>query len=172
MTVAFSSLMLAESDALIWSVMADGRRVLGDNKTWIGFFSMIFFCTIFQVVFGFFCNRTNLNAHCDLYSIHENTVGLNLLFGSLMGVIYMLSELPNSFIKRRAGIPDGRTVPGWRGLFFFIFDQIDSLIGVMLLLYLVSDITLNKYLLYVLLGGLTHLIINLLLYWLKVRKHL
>lgn len=153
-------------------VMADGKRILGDNKTWIGFFSMIIFCIFFQLMFGFFCDLTNLNAHCDIYVAHENTIGLNLLFGSFTGLIYMLFELPNSFIKRRLNIQDGKTGRGWKGLLFFVIDQIDSLVGVMLLVYLFSDITIGKYFLYVLLGGLTHIIINVLLYLVKVRKNI
>lgn len=152
-------------------VMADGKRVFGNNKTWIGFFSMVFFCTFFQLAFGLFCNFTKMNPYCDVYLVHENTMNFNLLFGSLTGFIYMLSELPNSFIKRRLGIRDGKTERGLKGLLFFMFDQIDSLIGVMFLVYLFSDITIGRYVFYVLLGGLTHLVINVVLYLVKVRKN-
>ena len=153
-------------------VMSDQKRIFGNNKTWIGFFSMIFFCTLFQLAFGIFCNATDLNSHCDLYSIYENTVSLNLVFGSLTGFIYMISELPNSFIKRRLDIKDGKTEKGLKGILFFIIDQIDSLIGVMLLLYFFSDISIAKYFLYVLLGGFTHIAINTILYLVKVRKNI
>lgn len=153
-------------------VMADQRRIFGNNKTWIGFFSMIFFCTLFQLIFGIFCNAADLNSHCDIYSIHENTLSLNLIFGSLTGSIYMISELPNSFIKRRLDIKDGKTEHGLKGLLFFIIDQIDSLVGVMLLLYFFSDISIKKYFLYVLLGGFTHIAINTILYLVKVRKNI
>lgn len=152
-------------------VMSDRKRIFGNNKTWIGFFSMIFFCIFFQLAFGLFCKFTNLNGHCDVYLVHENTISFNLIFGSLTGFIYMLSELPNSFVKRRLSIQDGKTERGFKGLFFFVFDQIDSLIGVMFLVYLFSNITLVKYVLYVFLGGLTHLVINILLYLIKVRKN-
>ena len=80
----------------------------------------------------------------------------------------MFFELPNSFIKRRLDIKPGKTT----NLFFFVFDQIDSLIGVMLVLFFTSDINLWIYLCYVGLGGLTHIVINLILYKLRVRKNL
>lgn len=153
-------------------VLRDGKRIFGNNKTWIGFLSMIVFCTFFQLLYGLFCNVANLNSYGDVYLVYDNTVAFNLLFGSMTGLIYMLFELPNSFIKRRLSIREGKTEKGWIGRFFFLFDQIDSLIGVMFLLYLYSDITLMKYLVYVLLGGVTHLVINFFLYVVKVRKNI
>lgn len=153
-------------------LMWDNRRLFGDNKTWIGFFSMIFFCTLFQLGFGIFCNAASLNAHCDVYSVYENSPSLNLLFGFLTGLIYMVSELPNSFIKRRVGIKEGKTAKGLKGLVFFAVDQVDSLIGVMLLLYFFSDISMAKYFLYVILGAATHIVINIVLYLIKVRENI
>lgn len=149
----------------------DGKRLFGDNKTWIGFFSMIVFCIILQLLFGLLCRAGGLEAHCDYYRIHANTVSYNLLLGFLTGFIYMLSELPNSFVKRRLNIADGKTDKGGKGALFFVIDQIDSLLGVMLLVYLFSDITFERYCLYVLLGGITHIAINAVLYGMKVRKN-
>lgn len=153
-------------------VLGDGKRIFGNNKTWIGFFSMIVFCTVFQMIYGVFCDFFNLNLYGDVYLVYDNTVWFNLLFGSMTGFVYMLFELPNSFIKRRLSIRDGKTEKGWKGGFFFLYDQIDSLIGVMFLLYLCSDLTVIQYILYVLLGGATHLVINFLLYIVKVRRNL
>lgn len=153
-------------------VLADGKRLFGNNKTWIGFVSMVLFCILFQVGFGFFCNGAGLNAHCDIYQVHRNTWRLNVLFGGLTGLVYMLSELPNSCLKRRLDIRDGKTERGCKGLLFFVVDQIDSLIGVMLLVYWFSDITIGRYFCYVLLGGLTHIMINSLLYLARVRKNI
>lgn len=152
-------------------VLADGKRMFGNHKTWIGFFSMIVFCICFQLIFGYFCNIMDMNQHCDIYIVSPNTICFNLFFGGLTGLVYMLSELPNSFIKRRLGIEDGQTAKGIKGGLFFIIDQIDSLIGVMLLVYLFSDITIGKYFFYVFLGGVTHVIINSVLYWMKVRNN-
>ena len=36
--------------------LKDGKRIFGDNKTAIGFISMIVFCIIIQVMYGAFCN--------------------------------------------------------------------------------------------------------------------
>lgn len=150
----------------------DGQRIFGDNKTWIGFASMIAFCAVFQILCGLLCNQLSWNGMNDLYRKLPNTVGYNALFGSVVGFVYMLCELPNSFLKRRLRIEPGRTGKGPVGILFFLIDQIDSLVGVMLVLLLVANISVAKYFAYVLVGALTHIGVNLLLLITKVRKHL
>lgn len=142
------------------------KRIFGENKTWIGFGGMVFFCMIGQLLSGSLCQIFQLEN--QLYDHHPNTVGWNLALGTIFGFLYMLFELPNSFIKRRWDIKPGETTHP----FFFVFDQIDSLIGVMLVLFFTSDITFAGYLCYVGLGGLTHILVNLILYKLRVRKKL
>lgn len=149
----------------------DGQRIFGDNKTWIGFVSMVVFCMIFQILCGWVCNYCAWNGINDLYRNHSNTVLFNALFGACVGFIYMLCELPNSFLKRRIRIEPGRTGSGLVGIVFFLIDQIDSLVGVMLSLLLVANISIQKYFAYVLVGALTHIGINLL-FTVKVRKHI
>ena len=150
----------------------DGKRIFGDNKTWIGFISMIIFCTFFQLICGILCNLFDLNNYNELYSIYDNTIYFNIIFGLSTGIIYMLSELPNSFIKRRLDIKCGKTDKGLKGIVFFVIDQIDSLVGVMFLLYLLSDISFLKFLFYIFVGAFTHIAVNLTLLLLKVRKNL
>ena len=53
-------------------------------------------------------------------------------FGLLVGFVFNLAELPNSFIKRRLAIPPGDES---NKLFYFI-DHMDSTYGVLLLWYL------------------------------------
>ncbi len=151
--------------------LKDGKRLFGDNKTWTGFFSMIVFTCAAQIIKGLILSACGGEQLDEFYLRHENTPVYNMSIGAALGFIYMLFELPNSFIKRRIDIPPGKTVRGVRGAAFFIYDQIDSLIGVMLLLVLVSGISWGKYLLYILLGGVTHIAINLLLYLIKVRRN-
>lgn len=152
--------------------LRDGRRLLGDNKTWAGFFAMIAFCTAIQPVFGLFLRRTGLEAHNELYRIHTNRFAYNVWIGFLFGLAYMLLELPNSFVKRRLGIEPGKTRRSGIGAVFFVIDQIDSLIGVMAVIYAFSDISFGKYLGYIALGGMTHIGINLVLFKIRIRRNL
>lgn len=152
-------------------VLKDGKRLFGNNKTIIGFISMIVFSICFQVLWGLYClNLMKLSN--EWYNIFENTILNNVKIGFYVGFIYMLFELPNSFIKRRLGIQEGKTDIGLKGIIFFIVDQIDSLIGVFIFLKLYSNLNIYQYFEYLLLGGLTHIIINLILYIIKVRKNI
>lgn len=152
--------------------MKDGKRIFGNNKTWIGFISMSIICMFCQLIWGFICNICNLVSRNELYILYDNNLKFNLIVGFCFGFIYMLFELPNSFIKRRFNIEPGKTIRGFKGFFFFIFDQVDSLIGVFLLLYYLSSLTLGEYLNYIILGGITHIIINFILYKLNIRRNL
>lgn len=150
----------------------DGKRIFGDNKTVIGFISMTVFCTVYQLLCGILCHALGLDGINDLYNVYQNTLWLNLVFGALVGITYMLFELPNSFIKRRLGIGSGNRGGGALGVLFFVIDQIDSLIGVFILLCLFSDIGIKGYFLYLTLGAFTHIAINIVLRFLKLRKSL
>lgn len=49
--------------------------------------------------------------------------------GAAMGGGAMLGELPNSFVKRRLGVAPGTTASGLRAGLFFVWDQVDTLMG-------------------------------------------
>ena len=69
-------------------------------------------------------------------SIPQNAIlfsDFNLLqFGLLVGFVFNLSELPNSFVKRRLAIPPGDE----SSKIFYFIDHMDSTYGVLILWYL------------------------------------
>lgn len=150
----------------------DGKRIFGDNKTWIGFISMIIFSMLFQVICAWICSYFSINQYNDLFRCNGNTLGLNLVFGFLIGLTYMIFELPNSFIKRRINISSGKSGKGIVGCVFFVVDQADSMLGVMLILMLYTDIGFLGYWQYVITGLFVHIAVNFLLLLLKVRKNI
>lgn len=152
-------------------VLSDDKRLFGDNKTWIGFIGMIISAMISQVLWGFVCLTALKNLNY-IYNYNHNTIAFNVLSGFALGFAYVLFELPNSFIKRRIRIPDGKTISGIKGIIFFIIDQIDSLIGVGIVLALLYPMSLAQYFLYILIGALTHIAVNLILYKAKIRRNL
>ncbi len=153
--------------------LKDGKRIFGNNKTWLGFFTMIGCSILTHTVWGLICKIfTGMQSMNQLYLLHNNTVLYNVVVGAVMGVVYMVFELPNSFIKRRIDIPDGKTEKGFKGKLFFVIDQLDSMFGVILVLAVASKISLLQYINYVLLGGLTHICVNLILYKLRIRRNL
>lgn len=154
-------------------MLKDNKRIFGNNKTWLGFFTMIFCSIVTHIVWGLICRLfTGMQSMNQLYLCYENTLLYNTIVGAIMGVAYMIFELPNSFIKRRLDIRDGQTEKGLKGKIFFVIDQLDSMFGVILVLAAVSKISLLQYIGYVLLGGLTHITVNLVLYKLKIRRNL
>ena len=57
--------------------------------------------------------------------------------GALAGALAELSELPNSLVKRQLGIEPGATARGLLGILFFLWDQLDVLLGFWLVFALV-----------------------------------
>lgn len=155
-----------------YKTLKDGKRIFGENKTIIGFVSMTLFIAVYQVIWGVTCRYIGIEHLNDWYIKNGNTLGTNIITGTATGIIYMIFELPNSFIKRRLDIQPGRTPCGKAGFVFFVIDQIDSLIGVFMFLAIYSEIGISQYFAYLSLGGLTHIIINLTLFKLKVRKNI
>jgi hypothetical protein len=50
-------------------------------------------------------------------------------FAALAGFVAELGELPNSFVKRRLGIGPGETARGPLAVLFYLWDQLDVVIG-------------------------------------------
>lgn len=99
----------------------------GANKKWRGLISL----PIAMVASVYLLNTieafiANLPQSAILFS------NLNLLeFGLLVGFIFNLSELPNSFVKRRLEIPPGDE----SSRIFYFIDHMDSTYGVLTLWY-------------------------------------
>lgn len=151
--------------------LSDGKRVFGDNKTWIGFGSMVALTALSQAVWGGFVARKGLNAVHDIYRLRRNTPAFNLAYGALSGFAYAACELPNSFLKRRLDIRPGKTEQGLVGKTFFVVDQIDSLLGVFLAQKAFSDISWARYVQYIGMGAGTHVGVNYAMYKLGIRKN-
>lgn len=154
-----------------WPDLRDGKRLFGDHKTWKGFLAYPFFAAIWTILLGFLAaGLPRVEAMNYLYVRHENRPLYNLCVGLLLGFAYALFELPNSFIKRRLAIDEGKMATGpLRPLFIFI-DQADSVIGCVLVLALVYPMSPTFILAYILLGAGLHILLNYLLALVGLRK--
>ena len=94
----------------------------------------------------------------------------SLVLALLLGFGYCLAELPNSFLKRRLGIQEGKTSDKGKW-FFVILDQADSAFGCILAYSLIIPLSLMTMLLSIIFGTALHLIINVSLYSLGLRKN-
>jgi len=116
-------------------MLRDGRRILGDGKTYRGFFAgivcglVVGLLQVKLVSTGFTVFGTPLPAFgagsisgtCGTGSI---TVIISMAVGSLLGDMFM------SFFKRRMGLKRGAPLP--------VIDQLDFVFGAWLLTYLIS----------------------------------
>ena len=92
------------------------------------------------------------------------------LLGCLVGLGFMVGELPNSFVKRRFDISPGEAPmqPRARPI-CFIVDRFDSILGGMIALSLVVPTPFLTWCCILLIGPVIHLAFNLLLFQLGVK---
>lgn len=97
-------------------------------------------------------------------SVHEP-----ILLGLALGIAYLLSELPNSYLKRRFGIAPGGQHDKHK-LLFATFDKIDSAFGVALTYYLLGYADLKNASLLFVFNILVHISVAKILVKLKIKK--
>lgn len=152
--------------------LRDGRRLFGDHKTWKGFLGMIVLGALSGWIWGALLKGRPWEELDLLYRSHANTPAWSALSGSLLGLGYALAELPNSFLKRRLDIAPGKNPKGIARPFFVFLDQADSVLGCLLILRLFSPYGLRLFILGIFFGAATHIALNMLLYFLKLRKNM
>jgi len=151
--------------------LRDGKRLFGDNKTWKGFFGMIATTAIWLPLAAWLATNLPVARNLSLLPFDELTTPLGIwFFGAVMGLAYVVAELPNSFLKRRIDIPPGKNAAGLKGFFFLVLDQADSVIGCVLVLPLFTHITLLDALILVVLGSIAHYLTNLGLYAVRLKQ--
>ncbi len=152
-------------------VLRDGRRLFGDNKTWKGLLGVTVLGVLAGLAWGALGEGNAIGRNNLFLLDHASTPAWHALTGGLLGLAYGLLELPNSWLKRRVGITPGHTHAGaWRPL-FVVLDQIDSVVGCAVVLALLAPVSGAMFVAIIALGGLTHLVLNLLLYAVGLRKH-
>ena len=111
-----------------------GQRLLGAHKTVRGAVTMVGATTMFALAQASLFHRYGW-AHAaslvDFDRVHP------VLWGVLLGGGYIGGELPNSFVKRRLRVQPGERAAGALGALFWLADQVDSLLGVLVCMCLV-----------------------------------
>lgn len=153
-------------------LLGDGRRLFGANKTWKGFWGMVVWCLLAQLVWSYFlASQPDLEKLHLIYAHYPNKLATNFPLGILLGLAYVVFELPNSYLKRRLDISPGKTAKDAWKYPFILLDQIDSLIGILLVLHLYISLDWAQVIGLLLVGTLTHLGVNRLLYLAKLRQN-
>jgi len=123
----------------------DGERILGDHKTFRGFISGL----IVGTIVGAFCSYVSSK---DLLA-----VAVPASLGALLG------DLVGAFVKRRLKIKPGGSLP--------VLDQLDFVIGAIMLVSLFSPISLPVVLIILLVTPPIHLLTNIGAYVLGLKDH-
>ncbi|MCD6383277.1 MAG: CDP-2,3-bis-(O-geranylgeranyl)-sn-glycerol synthase [Thermoplasmata archaeon] len=113
----------------------DGRRILGDGKTWRGLFGGTLSGGVVGIVVVFLLDgRTSFFTVREIYGGWDYFIFISfwLAFGGLMG------DMLGSFIKRRLGLKRGEKAPG--------LDQWDFIIGAFLLLLFIPSFIIRNFL--------------------------
>ena len=124
------------------------RRLFGDNKTIRGAVVMIGVSTLVAILQGIV--RLPALEYFDYGAANLAMVGM------LLGAGFVLGELPNSFLKRQLDVAPGAHGGVWHA----ILDQLDSVIGALLLLSLVWVAPLHVWVIGFLLGSGLHMAVN------------
>lgn len=156
------------------------KPIFGPNKTWRG----LGFMTLAPAALGAFQGAAwgpwAERAGCAPFDLALLGMSLGaadgpiaqaagyLVFNLVLGLGYALGELPNSFVKRRAGIEPGKT----SSRVFFVVDQADSVVAALLLGKAFFPLEWRVVATGILALTLLHLALNAGLYLARVRRNL
>jgi CDP-archaeol synthase len=144
-----------------------GRRLFGDNKTYRGLILPGIGTGLTMALQGRLADRLPVLRSLEYY---DYSSVFPLLLGFSLGIAAMVSELPNSFLKRQLDIAPGKPAGGeWEPIFFFL-DQVDLLVGIWLVLAFIIPVTLERVLLSLAFMFVVHQVITLVGYSLRMRK--
>jgi CDP-diglyceride synthetase len=154
------------------------KRIFGDNKTVAGFLGMIVssalsfsICGPWLVLMqsGALNSAKGSKIFVALTSPSPNTETW-FTIGAIAGLIYMIGELPNSFLKRRFSIPPGELPKSKiaRALCVCV-DQTDSVFAASLFFYFLFDLEPLFLVFSCFFGALAHWAFNILLFKLRMK---
>lgn len=113
-------MIVVSKDAFAFLKIPINKGLFGENKTLRGFvvvplFTVIGFATLLPLE-----HVASLNNYTGFFKDYNF-----FYIGAVCGLLYVVAELPNSFLKRRMGVAPGETPDKFKSLFILI-DQLDS----------------------------------------------
>lgn len=133
--------------------LKDGRRIIGDGVTWKGFIGGTIVGTIIGAILGLIGQLIGISIDQLSFGMINTVVYGDILSGLLLGFLLAFGALCGdaigSFIKRRIGIQRGKSAP--------IMDQLDFVIGAIILSLLLVKLDILFILLICVLTLIIHL---------------
>jgi hypothetical protein len=143
-----------------------GRRVFGRSKTWRGPL------LVAAGAAGVWSLQQHVLHGVPVLAALERvdyTALPGAWFGALAGFVAELGELPNSFVKRQLDIGPGETARGPLAVAFYLWDQLDVVIGYWLVITCVVPPTPLRLAAALAIGTALHPLLTLLGYGLRMR---
>jgi len=134
-----------------------GQPIFGSHKTWRGFF----FGVLVSIAFVHFQQIIYPSISADSL-VNYNRVNI-ILLGFLMGFGALLGDLARSFIKRRRGIAPGSP--------WFPWDQVDWIVGAIILSGFYIDISWSVSMIAIVLASLIHPAVNYTAYLCRLQSN-
>ena len=142
----------------------DGSRLIGNGVTWKGFRNGTILGTVVGIILGiigtFFGDLSALTGGIIDLHVYGSVFG-GLVLGFLMAFGALFGDAVGSFLKRRMGLQSGEPAP--------IMDQLDFVIGALVLSLLVVRISLNLFLMIAILSIILHVGSNSIAYILGIK---
>jgi CDP-diacylglycerol--serine O-phosphatidyltransferase len=158
-------MLVVKNNLLPQLAMPINKKWFGVSKTWRGVLCMPLFTALgFYIVFTLF-NVNSGYASFDLSRYSPIELGL------MLGLAYIMAELPNSWMKRRMGIPSGE-LPDKNRMLFIIADQLDSVVGCGLVYVIVIGMPVTTFISLILIGLYIAFAVKNILYHLGYKKTL
>lgn len=146
-------MLVVKSDVLQVLKQPISKKLFGKNKTWRGF---VFVSFINGIVFSV------------ITLVFQINIQNSFLIGFILGLAYVVFELPNSFIKRRLGIAPGKQASSNK-IWFTLIDKTDSAFGVVFVYFLLGFIDYQYAVLLFLGCSAIHISFSLILLKLKLK---
>jgi CDP-2,3-bis-(O-geranylgeranyl)-sn-glycerol synthase len=157
----------------------DGKRILGDGKTWQGTIGGIITGTLVGLIFLLISKfiiwpyidsqvianplyPMNLDDHDYLEKFLSPTILMGILRGFLLSLGTPIGDMIGSFFKRRLNLERGAPAP--------IVDQLDFLLGAILFAYIVFHLNWEYFIFALLATLLIHILANTVGYKLGYKK--
>jgi hypothetical protein len=174
-------MVLVKLNVLKWMNIPIWESAFGRNKTWRGVFIIVVLTGLFSILISGIIpikysysldfeelQKWNFLSKKDL-SFQTNCA----ILGMWLGCMYLLFELPNSWIKRRLGICAGAlaesTLQRWT---FMLVDKSDSAVGVVLFYGWTFQLSLEMQIKLFIISVIIHISLAWLLYKLRIKSSL
>ena len=142
----------------------DGRRLIGNGVTWKGLINGTILGTIvggvLRIIGTFYGDLSVLTGGIIDLPVYGSLIS-GLILGFLMAFGALLGDLVGSFIKRRIGLQSGEPAP--------IMDQLDFVVGALVLSLLVVKISWEFFIIVAILTLILHLGSNMIAYLLGIK---